>query len=260
MDSYAATLSKAPPKEVRNGSITTKSLPEPQCQVAAEIADITTPYGSFGKLPKELRDSIYAMVLASGWTALTVTSQALHEDTQEMLYIHGICRLTVAPWHWEVIATSKYDCKVEKSKRQLQSSFARIQNLHLDFPCPYIVPVSGGREYVIGKLPKDLISSMAKPKRCHAIFTLGSYQNFGFNNPGEVESLRAFESVTVELNHCSAKIDIHQHCPDRFWGRWKDADIIKMVARLLGPNQDKEPAPKLTIICDGITTMVSSGG
>ena len=223
------------------------------CQEAAEIAATPNPYGSLGKLPKELRDNVYAVVVASGSTALTMTSQALNEDTKAMLHRYGICRLTIDPYSSGVFAKSAYEYEVANSQRVLQFSLAGIQNLELDFAYPLVELGSDGRHCVIAKswdfVLRDLISSMDKPKHCHAVFTGGSYELFTEQTPDAVRSLRAFESVTVELHNFPVVRDSYYH--DGIWRSKEVPDIVKTIARLLGQGEDKGTAPGLTIVWHG---------
>lgn len=264
-----AILRKGFAKKIRTGSITTKTFQEPQYQVASEIepAQMTalpTPYGAFGKLPKELRDSVYAMVLASGYTALTMTSQALNQDTKAALYHHGICRLTVYFCHVGILDPSLYESKHEKlgSQRNLRSALASVQTLKLNFTIPH-VEISReirriGRGSLVGMTSKaflyDLVASMEKPKHCHVVFTLASYRKTFSVISDAIRPLRAFESVTVELRHWPADgVDYRGDAKVTARG----AKNFKMTARLLRPNGDQKPAPRLKVIWHGIEYVAS---
>ena len=56
-------------------------------------SNLRTAFGTFEKLPKEIRDMIYIPVLANGSTSLMRTSKAIYNDTQEILNRHGVYRV-----------------------------------------------------------------------------------------------------------------------------------------------------------------------
>ena len=95
-----------------------------------------SPFGSFGILPKEIRELIYVPVFAAGSVALTRASKAFYEDTKRALYVHGVYRVPVTytcelddpqgddrwpSWHWE--------CPMRKTFPD--HFIAKVQNLQV---------------------------------------------------------------------------------------------------------------------------------
>ena len=76
-----------------------------------QISTPSFPLGTLNILPPELRNEIYTLVLPSS-PAITLTSRAIHAETQPLVPTHGIHRVHIA-YHREVSRGSPADYFVE---------------------------------------------------------------------------------------------------------------------------------------------------
>ena len=116
--------------------------------------------GDLARLPRELRDMIFAIPIAAGSVGFTRASKALAQETEEILSKHGICRLNIG--YDRCLKVNSYPVF-----NRTQAVADRIQNLHIS------VNTAGGGTWNLKKKIHSLrkfVGSRVQRKVCRIVF------------------------------------------------------------------------------------------
>ena len=162
------------------------------------ITQSTSPsaYGDLGLLPPEIRTMIYAPVFASGSTALTRTSKALHKETWDALHRCGVYRVHInsdfEDWQGSDM--------VGKYLKNVQNVYLRITSSS-NFPPRWYNMDSDAKPDQLLALHR-LVEAIEKPRTCRVQILMAITIPFLWKTVSAITWLRDFERVDVEfLDH-----------------------------------------------------------
>ena len=169
------------------------------------------PLGTLSLLPPEIRDMVYAFVLAED-PVLRRVSKAVHRETESLVSKHGICRINIkydprVTWgltlthfsngHWhEAFSHRSYYPKIDPV------NLVRIQNVKFNVDTVEPQPQRPW-DPSFPEIIQRLVSPMVTRKHCHLVFVLAEvYEICPAYEPQIARSfgfIQGFELVTLEL-------------------------------------------------------------
>ena len=205
------------------------------------------PYGTMTILPKEIRSSIYAFVLAGGDMALTRTSRYFYMDTKEELTKHGACHVR--------INRKRMDYDLYTYIRPPRKHRAKAQNLDLENKLsgshtsnPYHSDRRLSVEDSVEDILQGLVSGMRRLKKCSLTIAFSKLADLEKFNSQDLNVLKAFQSFHVNI---SMRLRVHhQSYIVKAASGVGDAGtkLAMSIKSLLKPEDCQESGPKLTII------------
>ena len=199
-----------------------------------------TSLSAFDKLPREIRDMIYGLVLFKS-TTLTRTSKAFHEDTkEELLRQHPVYRT-----RFELDASYGILKYYSFTQPPPKWALSKLQHLNID------IIILAGSTHGLGPylmvMLRRLVDPMEKPKTCHIAFSSPNrYRELSPAMLADMGLFRKFETVTVRLPQAPTA---PRFLGDRVQERAKvNLDTtVATVLSVLGP-KDGALGPKLKIV------------
>ena len=195
-------------------------VPEP---LQHPISSHPSPYGLFGKFPREIREPIYQLVFTAGETALTRTSKEMHEDTKQALTRYGTYTLIIG--FTRILDPSAIPYAYGDTMRTYVSSqYSRQhQTYHISHPRPgaFLTNVRSLELRVVLDKPSpnrslryprissgmlnlilwDVVRRMTQPTHCRISLQLRRYPKVLPESFAALKQLRCFQRVDVELCH-----------------------------------------------------------
>ena len=237
-----------------------------------QAPDPPSPYGLFGKLPREIRDPIYQYVFRSSETALARTSKAMHADTKEALIRHAAYHLTIefARIHYPLITPYRYEYTLKTFDYRQYST--EHQTYYLSHPRPgaFLVNVRFLNVSVVLEMPSpdrslryprissgvldlvlwDVVRTMRQPTHCRISLQLRRYRKVLPESFAALKQLRCFQSVEVLL--CHAPWETWNRLPGegpRDWWYPENTEVaVEAVRSYLRPKRAGMAGPAVRII------------
>lgn len=195
-------------------------------------------------LPKEIRSSIYGIVLAAGDIALTLTSKNFYTDTKEALAEHGACHVKMNQEN----EYSRYYTITLPPKKHL--SKARHLDLEINLDRSHVTSTlpANSRGRSLDSILEYLVPSMKDLKSCSITIAFASIQNLQTLAIRDLDVLRKFESVHMDI---SMRPQTHRNLYLMKKTSGEVYEMVELAAYLesvLKPRHAPGSGPKLDII------------